>query len=111
MRINDSLLKKEEDREKAAMERKLQMPVETAYSIVQNHTLDISSVNGNPMCNSATSVQSQQDEFTACLCHVERAVTGSHGLQAAFPVEETMVPQLKPTHWLVISPVTRGVRC
>lgn len=111
MRINDSLLKKEEDREKAAMERKLQMPVETAYSIVQNHTLDISSVNGNPMCNSATSVQSQQDEFTACLCHVERAVTGSRGLQAAFPVEETMVPQLKPTHWLVISPVTRGVRC
>lgn len=61
------------------------------------------------MCHAAVSMQSQQDELIISLCHVEGAVPGSHGLRAAFPGEETVVPQLIPILWLDFSPVTRGV--
>lgn len=61
------------------------------------------------MCRAAISMQSQQDELIISLCHVEGAVPGSHGLRAAFPGEETVVPQPIPILWLDFSPVTRGV--
>lgn len=71
-----------------------------------NQMLKISSDEGKPMCNLAISMQSQQDELTIGLCHMEGAVPGSHGLRA---VGETVVPRPIPILWLVFSPVTRGV--
>lgn len=61
------------------------------------------------MWNSATSVQKQQGELTISLGHVKGGLSGSHGPQAAFPMEEMVVPQPIPACQIVFSPVTRGV--
>lgn len=61
------------------------------------------------MWNSATSVQKQQGELTIRLGRVKGGLSGSHGPQAAFPMEEMVVPQPIPACQIVFSPVTRGV--